>query len=495
MVGPLLMLMLVFIKALHQFRATEEECERLAVWVHALMGSFAKAAREGRVDADSTYLITAAETALQKLVTLVETRLDRAGGWFGKVKAFWTSAEFKEGMERAERGLHDALDALLMMVSVETRRDVAMVLDRAERLPFMDQKLDAVLETLQGVSDKVGGIDAKMDAAEARGKLMMQRLDEMQAGMKQRGGGSIFDTLTWAPFPRGEWLARGGDEEDEGEEDLSVLGTGASATTLRMEVMQSGGAAGLKPGMRVAVKRFTNKTLRAAGLTFSDIEKEVEILTMLRHPSIVRMYDIVSEKTTHYLVMQLADGGTLNDQIGRHPGAATILAWMSDVASAFEYIHGLRVYHRDVKLENLLLLNGRALVADFGLAAVISSAAASHRRTQAGTANYASPEKAKGRSGYNSKADMWAVGCGLVELASDKRLWRPVWDDASDAEAVRAELVGNAARASRVLGDVARGLLRLDPRERLSAFEMRVLLSRVARTYTATGGGEREGER
>lgn len=226
MVGPLLMLMLVFIKALHQFRATEEECERLAVWVHALMGSFAKAAREGRVDADSTYLITAAETALQKLVTLVETRLDRAGGWFGKVKAFWTSAEFKEGMERAERGLHDALDALLMMVSVETRRDVAMVLDRAERLPFMDQKLDAVLETLQGVSDKVGGIDAKMDAAEARGKLMMQRLDEMQAGMKQRGGGSIFDTLTWAPFPRGEWLARGGDEEDEGEEDLSVLGTG-----------------------------------------------------------------------------------------------------------------------------------------------------------------------------------------------------------------------------------------------------------------------------
>ena len=87
-------------------------------------------------------------------------------------------------------------------------------------------------------------------------------------------------------------------------------------------------------------------------------------------------YDIVSEKATHYLVMPLADGGTLNDQvrllqdpralsrqgpltrhgpltllgrcwqIGRHPGAETILAWMSDVASAFEYIHGLRVYHR-----------------------------------------------------------------------------------------------------------------------------------------------------
>ena len=41
---------------------------------------------------------------------------------------------------------------------------------------------------------------------------------------------------------------------------------GASATTLRMEVMQSGGAAGLKPGTRVAVKRFTNQTLKTAGL-------------------------------------------------------------------------------------------------------------------------------------------------------------------------------------------------------------------------------------
>jgi len=174
--------------------------------------------------------------------------------------------------------------------------------------------------------------------------------------------------------------------------------------------------------------------------------------------------------------MQLADGGTLSDRIGQHPSAAIVTAWMRDLASAFECIHGMRVYHRDVKLENLLVLNGRVLVADFGLAAIISSSIGSNRRTQAGTANYASPEKVKGRQGYNSKADMWAVGCVLVELASDKRLGRPVWDDAPDAEAVRDEFVGNAARASPVLGDVARRLLLLDPRERLSAFEMRFLL-------------------
>ena len=127
MVGPLLALMLAFIQALDQHRANEEECERLAVWAHALRGSFAKAAQGRVIDADSTHLLTAAETALQKLMALVDSRLDRTGGWFGRVKAFWTSKEFKEGMEQAEQGLRDALDSLLTMVSIETRRDVSLV--------------------------------------------------------------------------------------------------------------------------------------------------------------------------------------------------------------------------------------------------------------------------------------------------------------------------------------------------------------------------------
>jgi hypothetical protein len=253
MVGPLLALMLAFIQALNQHRANEEECERLAVWAHALMGSFAKAAQGRVMDADSTHLLTAAETALQKLMTLVDSRLDRTGGWFGRVKAFFTSKEFKEGMELAEKGLHDALNALLTRVSVETKQAVTLVLDRTERLPFMDQKLDAVLGTLQGVSDTVGGIDAKMDALQ---KLVMQMADEMQVGMKQRGkeGRSIFDTLKWAPFSPEEWRAREGDddeeEEDLSEEERSVLGKGKppSAPCPCSDPTQAHASAGAPPG-------------------------------------------------------------------------------------------------------------------------------------------------------------------------------------------------------------------------------------------------------
>ena len=86
-----------------------------------------KAAREGTADADATALVDAATTALQKLKILVDSALDRPDGWFWRVKEFWTSKVFKEELDRAERGLRDALDALLAMVSVETRRDVSLV--------------------------------------------------------------------------------------------------------------------------------------------------------------------------------------------------------------------------------------------------------------------------------------------------------------------------------------------------------------------------------
>ena len=111
MVGPLLTLMLAFINALKRHRANKEECERLAVWVHALMGSISKAARGGTVDADTMPLVDAAATAMQTLMTLVNSRLNRKGGWFRPLAEFWKSSEFKEGVELAAQCLRDALDA------------------------------------------------------------------------------------------------------------------------------------------------------------------------------------------------------------------------------------------------------------------------------------------------------------------------------------------------------------------------------------------------
>ncbi|KAJ1485394.1 kinase-like domain-containing protein, partial [Baffinella frigidus] len=117
--------------------------------------------------------------------------------------------------------------------------------------------------------------------------------------------------------------------------------------------------------------------------------------------------------------MELAGGGSLADVIKRKPGPETaqVVIWMKQMARALMYIHGEKVCHRDIKADNVLLSErGHIMLADFGLAVVANSSAASAAKSKTGTAVYFSPEKADGSDGYDSKADMWAAGCVLVEL-------------------------------------------------------------------------------
>ena len=183
MIGPLLKFMLVFKKALDQHCANEEECGRLAVWVHALMCSFWKASQEGVMDAGSLPLVDAATTALQQLKTLVDKRLDRTGGRWTCFKDFWVSKEFKEGLGRAEKGLHDALSALLTSVSIETKRDVRLVLARAKLLPQMAEKLDAVNDQLALIVRNNDSILALIE--EDRDERRREHLERMESEREQ----------------------------------------------------------------------------------------------------------------------------------------------------------------------------------------------------------------------------------------------------------------------------------------------------------------------
>ena len=151
---------------------------------------------------------------------------------------------------------------------------------------------------------------------------------------------------------------------------------------------------------------------------------------------------------------------------------------MRQLAHALVYIHLNCVFHRDIKVDNLLLSKGKEIkLADFGLAILVESNAASAMPTKKGTDKYFSPEKARASGRYEAgKSDMWAAGCVLVELVACERLPGPLWDDGPEGCAKRGAWIKRAESASPLLGQVARGLLELCPEQRLSAEDMLTVL-------------------
>ena len=136
----------------------------------------------------------------------------------------------------------------------------------------------------------------------------------------------------------------------------------------------------------------------------------------------------------------------------------------------------------------LLSRHGHIKLADFGLAAVVDiSEASAFAKSKNGTAVYFSPEKADG-AGYNSKADMWAAGCLLIELGKRERLREHIHSGRAEVRAQREAwiaLVGSMT-GSALLEEVARGLLQYDQEQRLSGNDMLYLLQTPVAKAVAT---------
>src|SRR5256886_2956519 len=114
-------------------------------------------------------------------------------------------------------------------------------------------------------------------------------------------------------------------------------------------------------------------------------------------------------------------GESLRDRLDREAQLpiADALRIGGDVADALSYAHSLGVVHRDIKPENILLADGRALVADFGIARAIT-AAGSERLTETGialgTPAYMSPEQATEEGAVDGRSDLYALGCVVYEM-------------------------------------------------------------------------------
>jgi tRNA A-37 threonylcarbamoyl transferase component Bud32 len=149
---------------------------------------------------------------------------------------------------------------------------------------------------------------------------------------------------------------------------------------------------------------------------------EIRTTANLQHPHILPLFDSGQVDGTVFYVMPYVEGESLRDRLVREKQLpiADAVRIAGEIATALDYAHRHGVIHRDIKPENVLLHDGQALVADFGIALAVSSAGGGTRMTETGmslgTPHYMSPEQAMGERTVDLRTDIYALGCVLYEM-------------------------------------------------------------------------------
>ncbi len=197
----------------------------------------------------------------------------------------------------------------------------------------------------------------------------------------------------------------------------------------------------LKHHRKVAIKVLRPEL--AAVIGADRFLREIQTIAALQHPHILGLIDSGTARvkspeskaedatgqaldsglsTLVYYVMPFVDGESLRDRLNREKQLpiTDAVRLAAEVAGALDYAHRRGVIHRDIKPENIMLQDGSALVADFGIALAVSSAGGGSRMTETGmslgTPQYMSPEQAMGEREITARSDVYALGAMTYEM-------------------------------------------------------------------------------
>ena len=203
----------------------------------------------------------------------------------------------------------------------------------------------------------------------------------------------------------------------------------------------------------VAVKMLHPEVAAAMGR--ERLSREILVTAGLRHPHILPLFDSGEADGTLYYVMPFVEGESLRARLTRGDTIAVdeVTGLCREIADALAHAHARGVVHRDIKPENILISEGPAVVADFGIARLVTDA--SHPLlTQAGfavgTPAYMSPEQFTDGSDVDGRSDVFSLGCVMFEMLAG----RPPWIAASAQALLTKRLVETPPLVSALRPDV-----------------------------------------
>ena len=255
---------------------------------------------------------------------------------------------------------------------------------------------------------------------------------------------------------------------DDRYEILEVIGTGGMAVVYKARCHRL--------NRLVAIKILKDEFSRDEEFR-RRFHAEGEAVAMLSHPNIVQVYDVSSTDNADFIVMELIDGITLKQYMGKKG----ILNWKEtlhfgmQIGKALEHAHGRSIVHRDIKPHNVMVLkNGSVKVTDFGIARVMSKSNTLTKEAL-GSVHYISPEQAKG-GWVDNRSDLYSLGVVMYEMMAG----RPPYDGESPVAVAIQHINGGAPMPSSLNPNIPRGMeqiimkaMALDPKNRyLSATDM-----------------------
>ena len=165
-----------------------------------------------------------------------------------------------------------------------------------------------------------------------------------------------------------------------------------------------------------------NIDLKEEPLSEQEILNEINILKKIDHPNIMKIFEFYSTETTFYLILEFCEGGDLSDFVFNNKlSEFQVVYIMFQILSAMNYCHKMKILHRDLKPDNILIKKNqdglcRVKICDFGTSAIFKRG--EKQKEIIGTLCYMAPEVLKEE--YNEKCDLWSCGVIMYILLTGK---------------------------------------------------------------------------